>query len=99
MTRQIPLPTEHFEMAPLSEFVVTFKDHMPKAKLPQISWFIWYNEQYPKPEIDLRSNNVGENVHVKNINRPKDVEVVFLPDCFEGKHGYYVTFADDPEPT
>lgn len=61
---------QSFEMAPLSDFTVTFKDHTKSVELPEVDFTIWL----------IRQTNVNYEILGKelfmNCSKPTDVNPV-----------------------
>jgi hypothetical protein len=90
--RATKMPTDHFEMAPLDEFVVTeHKYKNGKIALPQIEWSDWRdNNDHPPYELLMDpKTNKERNIHQKQP-KPTDVEVVL--DQNDIDLGYYITW-------
>jgi hypothetical protein len=83
----LPMPVDHFEMAPLSEFVVTFKDHTKPKELPKVDWNQWCAKN-GNPKWDLN----GKELRML-CDKPKDVEPILSDQ--DVRLGYFITWEDD----
>jgi hypothetical protein len=86
-----PMPVDHFEMAPLDEFVVTFKDHtVPIYKeLLKVNWRVWIKDNGNPPYYNRKPKLLIDHF------RPKDVQVEL--ESVNVKSGYRLVFNDDPD--
>lgn len=99
MRTPIMMSAGAFEMAPLSDFIVTETRPRPKV-LPKMAWDEWHR----RPGIHMLETDFnyggytanGRQKLVMRANRPTDVEVeLSTTDALY----YVIVWADDPEPT
>lgn len=89
---QLMISGEHFEMAPLSDFIVT--ERKARGALPKVYWEQWRSASTTYQQFDVRTIN-GQSCIVMRANRPTDVEVELDP---EYRDDYELVWADDPDP-